>query len=414
MDRLEWDMHEPPQQEVNIEQNSIETPNIDHLELTYGDGVNTDEVEDLVDSITSLFPRTYRRISQRTAGLPDTINIHLVDPEQHDGCLLCAFPPNKYVQRSDWFRESSMWHELTHISQFKMNSAHDGDWNFLIEGHAEFESAWLSPGVPTDTKYEKSELLNWNGTLEEYNQAHYFVDAFFKTHGRLAFLELLRDSTSAALESKFEDVTGQSFDDFYEFWSPTDDSGALKRDIRYLPMFEYKDGTLQAFTNHINPIPDDITISWDTNGDGSFTKSGKSIEWEPNGSGPQKISIQYQRDGNSVSSTQIIHPPVTVTSAVDAIAPGEEAELTVQLENATEVVIDGLWEGWDIRNYESGGGTFSHNGRELSFDFDSSFSSSVSVTLQPSDKYQVGDYLLSVTASGQTDTSSTTMILQII
>lgn len=271
------------------------------------------------------FEPYYLQLGQRVSKLPGTIELTILTPQSidsqcHPDATGCAFPPNKvniagpatglggptgvggsYVIR----------HELVHISQYSMDAETGGDWEFITEGHAEFESHESNDNViKLRAKPTLAELKDFDVKRVDYAQATSFVAAFFAKHGRQDFLELIRNSENKNLEQEFKAVTGESLQSFYDQWQPTtaaagpndirmDDRASGDAIIPSKPMFVYRNGSLISLeTGSIQ------TVSWDIDADGIYEKTGETVQWNPPSQGTYNIRIRYTNGNSSLAQTQ--------------------------------------------------------------------------------------------------------------
>ena len=106
---------------------------------------------------------------------------------------------------------------------------------------------------------------------------------------------------------------------------------------------------------------------------------------------------------------------VAVTAAGETIPVEGEAKISLTVTDASEVVVDGLWIGWDVVDYETDheDGEFTANGREAVFSYDSPASIAPQLTIQPSDTYRDGAYLLEAIATDEVGTATDTATVEI-
>lgn len=116
----------------------------------------------------------------------------------------------------------------------------------------------------------------------------------------------------------------------------------------------------------------------------------------------------------------IVEAPDTVSVSgsfsADPIEVGGETTLHLDTTNITEVVVDGLWQGWDVTDYETAGGSFNRDGRTATFTYDSQVSLTPDLTLvlsKTDPRYDSGDYLLKLWATSGSDTDTGEVTLTI-
>ncbi|MGM0592046.1 MAG: PQQ-binding-like beta-propeller repeat protein [Halobacteriota archaeon] len=291
--------------------------------------------------------RTYPRLEQRTTrGLPDRIEVVVADDVESAGCTegaaACAREPNTIVVDNDT-TAYTIRHELTHLAQYEAGGDGFGEyWDFFSEGHAEYEESYRYRFTSPTEKPTKAEMAD-EMTFEEYSVAHRFVAAIEARHGREAVLDLVSASGDRAFEPAFRDATGESFDAFYERWRPDDlDAGpnAVRTGtdgIRQKPMLFYERGQLTVL-NRSAPVypdrsdrawrfPDDVTVSWDVDGDGAAEYTGKRVAWQPPEAGAHDVTVRYTRNNRSVTAAQTVRVDGVASLTTNATAvPAEPTE----------------------------------------------------------------------------------------
>lgn len=271
-----------------------------------------------LDYLETHLPTDRERLEQRGLTVPSTVDVELVSREA--GSL--ARSPNGIdlsTAKTMHGVRATMVHELTHLTQFEDDVETQGDWNFLIEGHAEYEASSTIPDYALLDKPSKAALLNWTAS---YDQAHYFVASFVGEYGRQPLLDLLADSEGRDLDERFRAVTGESFDAFYERWMSggPDDPASTWDTFETKPMFSYENDTLQTLAD---PRAD-VTVDWDTNDDGDFERisAGTAVDWEPSAPGQQDVTVRLSTDSRSVTATQTL--TVDDTSSSDESGVDQE------------------------------------------------------------------------------------------
>lgn len=107
---------------------------------------------------------------------------------------------------------------------------------------------------------------------------------------------------------------------------------------------------------------------------------------------------------------------VDVTASGDLIGVEEDATVTIESQNTAEIVVDGLWSGWNVTNTEPAGGQFTRNGRTAVFTYDSPTTAFPTMTIRPNpdtNTYQGGDYLLELDGTDGETTVSDSVLLTI-
>lgn len=207
-------------------------------------------------------------------------------------------------------------HELTHVSQFQEIGMNPGsDWQFIVEGHAEYEDSHQFHTRELSEKPAKESLFTFNG---KYDSSSLFVNAFIARYGYGTFEEFIRGSPYKSVEDAFDDYTNESFDTFYEIWAPTNTSkgpNAIRWDTRsnpvdrlgWKPRFIYRDDTLQTLGEPAKyDYGSDVNVTWDVDEDGSPEYNGSSIEWNPDQAGEYTIKVTYAHGNASLSRTQSV------------------------------------------------------------------------------------------------------------
>lgn len=272
-----------------------------------------------------------RQIGQRLDGLPAEIVIVAGDPdaEKFEDHSAYAVAPNKIVinplgTQGTAFPynaiSQTMRHELTHLAQYKMEMETDGEWNFILEGHAMYEASTNTPyGI---SKPPQDSLLEWQGTSGEYQNAHAFVDAFIAEYGRQTFMELARDSTGMDFRTRFKQATGESFDSFYDRWlsGGSNDPAQRRGDIPPVS-FYYEDGQLVA------TVTDGATPTWDVDGDSEDELTGQNVSWRPETTGEHEITLTLSTSETTLSQTQTIHVE-SANSSLPAVVAGSDNEIS--------------------------------------------------------------------------------------
>lgn len=274
-----------------------------------------------IASLQSKLPAIYRNLSQRTTGLSTNIEFTFVPRSSiseycgEPNVAGCAKEPNKVFipYRNTWSRgyDRILHHELTHISQFETDAEIDGQWEFFLEGHASYEESPRFWDTTVD-KPSKSELLEFDNSDTEYDEAANFVTAFVAEYGRQDLLEMVRKSGTHSFEAAFSDVTGDSFSDFYEQWEPHDEENgpnairlpANGENIIFKPMFSYGNGQLVTVGPRLGTLPERVGVSWDIDNDGSFEKRGECVTWDPDKKGTHTIQLRYETDSGALTNAQ--------------------------------------------------------------------------------------------------------------
>ncbi|MFC6727234.1 PQQ-binding-like beta-propeller repeat protein [Natronoarchaeum mannanilyticum] len=287
-----------------------------------------------------------RHLEQRVGELPSTVHFEATDRiENGTHAGLAKYPDTILVDTTQsstggGLELGTAEHELTHIAQFEMDMETDGDWNFLLEGQASFEANTFQFYSVDANRPDRAELLDWDGSLDEYEQGNDFVSAFYAEYGRQTFLEMVEDSEGEDLDRRFEAATGESFDAFYDRWKSTDpavDPGSDRADVSYRVSFHYEDGQLSTDGS---PMAD---VSWDVDGDGVFERTGETIDWTPDEAGEQSVTLAYEDEGTTIAQTQrfrvssgsVDEPPaVSGTVAVSNATPYNGQEVTFDASDA--------------------------------------------------------------------------------
>lgn len=208
-------------------------------------------------------------------------------------------------------------HELTHVAQFHgMDMAYEGNWNFIVEGHAEYEESDRFYQRTLAEKPSKQDLLEFTGS--DYDQSELFVSAFVAQYGYQPLRQLIGLSRYNSVGRAFQRVTGESFDSFYDRWEPTNESSgpnavrtntptSPKSDtIHQKPRFVYDNRNLTALGFNRYASGDGVTISWDTDTDGESEFSGRAVKWTPSEAGDHTVTVRYTNGNASLSRTQTI------------------------------------------------------------------------------------------------------------
>ncbi|MFC3957140.1 PKD domain-containing protein [Halovivax cerinus] len=244
---------------------------------------------------------------------------------------------------------STTEHELVHLAQFEMDMEPDGDWNYLLEGHATFEASTRQPYSIYDERLDRTDLLDWGMSGREYDHASDFVSAFYAEYGRQTFLDLVENTDDGDdMRSRFASTTGESFDDFYDRWEGTDDDpGRDRQDVTHRVSFHYADGRLVADGDLPTIGPSMVDVEWDITGDGTFNLSGHTVDWAPTESGEYAVTVAYESGDSRIEQTQRFHVGpddvpdgefiVTGLSASDPVTEGDTLSVEAAVDNTEDV-----------------------------------------------------------------------------
>lgn len=293
--------------------------NHDHVDLRYAGEETAAENRESAAYRLHESEVAYDRLQQRLFGLPAEIRVEVVQPDLRDGCLICAVGDEKvYIRQNMSMVRNALIHEFTHIAQSHNDMAHSGDyWVTLLEGHAEVESyegsiisTYFSEPKPTKADLK---TLNYRNEFDEYREGQLLVEAMMIEYGRQTTLDILADSRGESFTDRFHAVTGESFDSFYQDWHPEDpEKGYSDIAVETFPRFVYSQGELVAISPQDTcRVADcerisDYSPKWDVDGDGEFEKTGAVVSWDGPEDGPTRVTLRYNKSGDSLSHTQVI------------------------------------------------------------------------------------------------------------
>ncbi|PGF14340.1 hypothetical protein CP556_21780 [Natrinema sp. CBA1119] len=275
----------------------------------------------------------YRQIEQRQDGLPETIVFTAADPDRLDDRKeglngYASYPNEIYLDMeahersafSTYRLEETARHEIAHIGQSYLDAENRDDWNFLIEGHAEFESSLTAETI--ENKPPKEEFLDWSWERDKYMQSAAFVDAYFAEYGRQTFLEMMRNSQGTDMRTEFKEATGESFDSFYDRWmSGGPNDPATRRGDLPKVAFTYVDGQLHA--EGLSYTTANVIGNWDLDGDGETDARGETVDWQPSEAGQYPITLTLDDGNTELSQTQVLQIATTDTNPLAEYANDE-------------------------------------------------------------------------------------------
>lgn len=99
----------------------------------------------------------------------------------------------------------------------------------------------------------------------------------------------------------------------------------------------------------------------------------------------------------------------------DTIDREGKASINLSGENISKIVVDGIWEDWDIINHytDSKNGEFIRKDGKAIFEYQESVMVEPSMTIQPSQNYHQGDYLFKMKATDNETTVTDTFLVKI-
>lgn len=237
-----------------------------------------------------------------------------VDVSGSDATMYMPYDAGNYTleQRASVYR-----HELTHVAQFeRMEMTFDSNWDFIVEGHAEYEETPRYGQRTLEEKPSQQELFEFTG--EDYGEAELFVSAFVAAYDYQALEEIIAISEYNSLDQAFQRVVDESFTSFYERWTPTNASAGPNAvrtiypsspgtdQIHQKPRFVYRDSTLTARGFGPYASGDGVTVSWDTDSDGQSELTGQTANWTPAETGEYTVTLSYTNGNASLSRTQTV------------------------------------------------------------------------------------------------------------
>lgn len=214
-------------------------------------------------------------------------------------------------------RASVYRHELTHVAQFdRMDMTSNRDWAFIVEGHAEYEESprFIQPEL--EEKPSQRELLDFTGG--DYGEAELFVSAFIAAYDYESLEEIIALSEYYSIDQAFQRVVDESFTSFYDRWAPTNASAGPNAvraqfpsspdgdQIHQKPRFVYRGYTLTARGFGPYASGEGVTVSWDTDANGSAELTGQTANWTPAETGEHTVTVTYTNGNASLSRTQTI------------------------------------------------------------------------------------------------------------
>jgi plastocyanin len=325
-------------------------------------------------------PTVYERYEQRAGELPEPVTFELAEPRARSYAMA---PDTVVVANGKTVHgvRTTLVHELAHLGQYEASAETDGDWNFLIEGHASYEQSSTLPYDDTLSKPSADALLGWNAS---YDQAHYFVASYVAEYGRQSLLDLLADSEGSDFERQFHMETGESFESFHERWmsgGPDDPAGAWDV-FETKPMFASEDGTLRTLAEPL----EGVEVSWDVDGDGAFERvdADHAVEWTPATSGRHAVTVRFAASNESIEATQVLSPDggertptAAFAVASDGLAVGESVTFRA---NASANGDDAAYR-WDF----DGDGAVEATGERVAFTYARPGTYDATLTVEASD-----------------------------
>lgn len=104
---------------------------------------------------------------------------------------------------------------------------------------------------------------------------------------------------------------------------------------------------------------------------------------------------------------------VAVTATGETTGVGGTATVDLDASNASSLTVDGLWTDWVVSPDGTGPGEFERDDRTGIFSYEYPFSTTPSVTVEPPERYQSGEYLLSVEATDGDETATDSVVISI-